>query len=92
MSPAVILAVEAVLLVPLPGQRPVALGDGEDLGAARVQILRRRGCGQQTFISFSQGERNPELDQSEFQFTPPEGVDVLGAEELDLGDITSRSE
>ena len=34
--------------------------------------------GQTTKLKFSSVQRNPKLDGSEFRFTPPKGVDVLG--------------
>lgn len=34
--------------------------------------------GQRTRLNFSQFERNPKLPDTLFQFTPPEGADVLG--------------
>lgn len=38
--------------------------------------------GQRTALVFSGQERNPELNESLFEFTPPEGVDVLGGASL----------
>lgn len=37
--------------------------------------------GQTTVLSFDNLRRNPTLDSSMFQFTPPEGADVIGAVE-----------
>jgi outer membrane lipoprotein carrier protein len=34
--------------------------------------------GQTTQLRFSNLERNPKVDRSEFRFTPPKGTDVLG--------------
>ncbi|WP_455203550.1 outer membrane lipoprotein chaperone LolA [Kaarinaea lacus] len=38
--------------------------------------------GQTTRLKFSKLQRNPKLDAAIFQFTPPEGVDVIGEGEL----------
>ncbi|MDH5326770.1 MAG: outer membrane lipoprotein chaperone LolA [Gammaproteobacteria bacterium] len=38
--------------------------------------------GQATVMRFSDIKRNPNLDASLFQFTPPLGVDVIGAEDV----------
>lgn len=42
----------------------------------RMTLLDR--LGQTTEIEFSRVERNPRLDASQFRFTPPAGVDVVG--------------
>lgn len=45
---------------------------------AKMQIVD--GLGQRTEIAFSGWRRNPAFAASTFRFTPPEGVDVVGAE------------
>ncbi|MFK7954454.1 MAG: outer membrane lipoprotein chaperone LolA [Lysobacterales bacterium] len=45
-------------------------------------LLIQDAFGQQTRIQFSQPTRNADLVASLFEFTPPEGVDILSAEEL----------
>ena len=42
----------------------------------RMTLLDR--LGQTTELEFSRIERNPRLDPSQFRFTPPAGVDVVG--------------
>ena len=42
----------------------------------RMTLLDR--LGQTTELEFSRIERNPRIDASQFQFTPPAGVDVVG--------------
>jgi outer membrane lipoprotein carrier protein len=46
-------------------------------GLARMQILD--ALGQRTDISFTGWKRNPAFAAKTFQFTPPKGVDVVGA-------------
>lgn len=46
-------------------------------GLARMQILD--ALGQRTDISFSDWKRNPAFAAKTFRFTPPKGVDVVGA-------------
>ena len=52
----------------------------------RDQLLERLviqdAFGQQTRIHFAEPQVNVALDGALFEFTPPEGVDVIGAEEL----------
>ncbi len=50
----------------------VAMQDGELKSMALEDTL-----GQSTEIQFLQGQRNIELDDELFSFTPPEGIDVL---------------
>lgn len=38
--------------------------------------------GMRTEIRFTELQKNPPLDEALFRFTPPEGVDVIGADEL----------
>jgi len=45
-------------------------------GELREMILRDN-LGQFTWLIFSQTEQNPELPDTLFQFTPPDGVDVI---------------
>ena len=47
-------------------------------GLARMQILD--ALGQRTEISFSGWKRNPAFTAKTFRFTPPKGVDVVGAQ------------
>lgn len=42
----------------------------------RMTLLDR--LGQTTELEFSRVERNPKIDSSQFRFTPPPGVDVVG--------------
>ncbi|MDQ3774413.1 MAG: outer membrane lipoprotein chaperone LolA [Pseudomonadota bacterium] len=54
------------------------------LGFAGPRLKRmdlRDNLNQTTRIEFKNAERNPSLDPSLFTFTPPEGVDVLDAEQ-----------
>ncbi len=54
------------------------------LGFAGARLKRmdlRDNLNQTTRIDFKNAERNPSLDPSLFTFTPPEGVDVLDAEQ-----------
>jgi outer membrane lipoprotein carrier protein len=54
------------------------------LGLAGSSLKRmdlRDNLNQTTRIEFKNAERNPHLDPSLFTFTPPEGVDVLDAEQ-----------
>ena len=49
------------------------------LGVAGVEAMELVDhFGQTTRLRFTSIQRNPKLDASEFQFTPPKGVDVLG--------------
>jgi len=49
------------------------------LGVAGVEAMELVDhFGQTTVLRFSNIARNPKLEGSEFRFTPPEGVDVLG--------------
>ena len=43
-----------------------------------VLIIMEDAFGLRTEIRFGKVERNPELDPALFEFTPPEGVDVIG--------------
>lgn len=45
--------------------------------------------GQRTLIRFSAIERNAPVDEALFRFQPPRGVDVIGAEELELDSFAS---
>ncbi|MDJ0654246.1 MAG: outer membrane lipoprotein chaperone LolA [Xanthomonadales bacterium] len=84
--------VEGIDMIQLIPREPRSDFEWIELGFSGGNLQRltiRDAFGQQTFISFSQGVRNPQLSQTAFQFTPPEGIDVLGADELDLGDINS---
>ncbi len=47
-------------------------------GLAKMQILD--ALGQRTEISFSGWKRNPAFTAKTFRFTPPKGVDVVGAQ------------
>lgn len=47
-------------------------------GLSRMQILD--ALGQRTEISFSSWKRNPAFTAKTFHFTPPKGVDVVGAQ------------
>jgi outer membrane lipoprotein carrier protein len=47
-------------------------------GLARMQILD--ALGQRTEINFSKWKRNPAFTAKTFHFTPPKGVDVVGAQ------------
>lgn len=52
-----------------------------DLGFANQQLktmILVDNFGQRSQIDFSAWQRNPKLPISQFQFTPPEGVDVVG--------------
>ena len=51
------------------------------------RVVIHDALGQQTSIRFSRQQLNLPLEDSAFQFSPPAGVDVIGAEELsiDLG-------
>ncbi|RTK96256.1 MAG: outer membrane lipoprotein carrier protein LolA, partial [Neisseriaceae bacterium] len=42
------------------------------------QVELRDNFGQTTVIRLSKLERNPKLDSSQFKFSPPAGVDVVG--------------
>ena len=46
-------------------------------GVLRGMVLRD-SFGQTTLLRFTQFERNPSLDASQFRFTPPAGADVIG--------------
>lgn len=48
-----------------------------DADGLRCMIFRDR-FGQETELKFSNLERNADLAEDKFQFTPPEGVDVIG--------------
>lgn len=48
-----------------------------DAEGLRCMIFRDR-FGQVTELKFSNLERNADLEEDKFQFTPPEGVDVIG--------------
>lgn len=43
----------------------------------RCMVFRDR-FGQETELTFSNLERNADLDEDKFEFTPPDGVDVIG--------------
>lgn len=47
-------------------------------GATLRRMLLIDGLGQRTEIAFSDWERNPGFADDAFDFTPPEGVDVVG--------------
>lgn len=73
----------------LTPREPRADFDWIDLGFSDNQLallMIQDAFGQQTLIQFSEPVRNPALDETLFQFTPPEGVDVLSAEEFSLED------
>ncbi len=55
--------------------RRIFLGLGEE--TLQVMELRDR-FDQVTQIKFSEAAMNPEIEASRFEFTPPDGVDVLG--------------
>jgi len=46
--------------------------------ASLERMLFRDQLGNTTEIDFSNWRRNPKIDASEFKFTPPKGVDVIG--------------
>jgi outer membrane lipoprotein carrier protein len=46
------------------------------------QMELHDNLGQTTRITFSAEERNPTIDPAIFQFTPPQGVDVINAKDL----------
>jgi len=49
----------------------------------QLQLLAMEDAfGMRTEIRFTQVEKNPPLDKELFRFTPPEGVDVIGADDL----------
>ena len=49
------------------------------LGTSGIEAMELvDNFGQTTRLKFSSIQRNPKLDGSEFRFTPPKGVDVLG--------------
>lgn len=50
-------------------------------GSSLKRMDLRDNLNQTTRIEFKNAERNPNLDPSLFTFTPPEGVDVLDAEQ-----------
>ena len=50
-------------------------------GSSLKRMDLRDNLNQTTRIEFKNAERNPKLDPSLFTFTPPEGVDVLDAEQ-----------
>jgi outer membrane lipoprotein carrier protein len=50
-------------------------------GSSLKRMDLRDNLNQTTRIEFKNAERNPNLDPSLFAFTPPEGVDVLDAEQ-----------
>jgi outer membrane lipoprotein carrier protein len=55
----------------------VGLSDGQ------LQMLAMEDAfGMRTEIRFTELQKNPPLQDSLFEFTPPEGVDVIGADEL----------
>jgi outer membrane lipoprotein carrier protein len=55
----------------------VGLSDGQ------LQMLAMEDAfGMRTEIRFTEMQKNPPLEASMFQFTPPEGVDVIGADDL----------
>lgn len=55
----------------------VGLSDGQ------LQMLAMEDAfGMRTEIRFTELQKNLELDDSLFQFTPPDGVDVIGADDL----------
>lgn len=88
-------AVEGVAMIRLVPREPRSDFEWIELGFRDNllhRLLIRDAFGQQTFISFSDGLRNPDVSPSLFAFTPPEGIDVLSSDELDLGDISSRGE
>lgn len=73
-----------VALLPL---EPRADFEWVELGFADQRLERlviQDAFGQQTVISLRDGDRNRVIDPQTFQFEPPEGADVLGAEELTL--------
>jgi len=47
-------------------------------------VVIQDALGQQTHIRFSEPQLNLPLEDSAFQFSPPVGVDLLGAEELSI--------
>jgi outer membrane lipoprotein carrier protein len=55
----------------------VGLVDGQ------LQLLAMEDAfGMRTEIRFTQVQKNPPLDKQLFEFTPPDGVDVIGADDL----------
>lgn len=52
------------------------LGFDDDAGLARMELVD--SLGQRTEVTFSGWERNPAFSDTEFRFTPPPGVDVVG--------------
>ena len=57
------------------GFERVRMGFGPD-GIRAMELLDH--FGQTTQLRFSNVQRNPKVDKSEFRFTPPKGTDVLG--------------
>jgi outer membrane lipoprotein carrier protein len=51
-------------------------------GGALKMLAMEDAFGMRTEIHFTELHKNPALDSTLFQFTPPEGVDVIGAEDL----------
>ena len=82
---------EAVMVL-----RPLAAGADFDRVILRFvdevlqDLVIDDAFGQQTAIRFEGVERNPELESEAFRFTPPEGVDVLGLDDL-LGEPVSAT-
>ena len=67
--------VEAIPKSPDSGFEKLQLGfEGSDLKA--MQLLDN--FGQTTSLAFSRIEHNPSIAASQFRFTPPAGVDVIG--------------
>lgn len=67
--------VEAIPKSPDSGFEKLKLGfEGNDLKA--MQLLDN--FGQTTSLAFSRIERNPSIAATQFRFTPPAGVDVIG--------------
>jgi outer membrane lipoprotein carrier protein len=48
-------------------------------GDSLERMLFRDQLGNTTEIDFSNWRRNPKIDASQFRFTPPKGVDVIGS-------------
>jgi outer membrane lipoprotein carrier protein len=48
-------------------------------GDSLERMLFRDQLGNTTEIDFSNWRRNPKIDPSQFKFTPPKGVDVIGS-------------
>jgi len=77
--------IDGMVLLELRSHEPDSEFDRMLLGISDGQLrmlAMEDAFGMRTEIRFTELQKNPELEAGMFEFTPPEGVDVIGADDL----------